>query len=166
MNCWMAGAEMNLQRHDPAACLEASDDMLARVLSPLGLDERLRLATVSKRWNRLLYSELRFPSWHAWRIPAVIRRVGSALRVLDISHVLADRDHIAKDRLPGLLSALGDGAGAELRTLNALSFTDNERTLWDYPLRDLPFFTPEQAFQLRASCPLLDASTRLAVKVR
>lgn len=44
---------------ETAARLEGIDALLLRIFSPLVLAERARLLTVSRRWQRLLLTELR-----------------------------------------------------------------------------------------------------------
>lgn len=151
--------ELALPGHAGAAArLDASDDMLMRLFSPLALVERLRLATVSKRWRRLLQSELHFPTWHNWRAPAVARRAGSALRVLDIS-TFCICDNSSK-LIEGLVAVLGGAAGTALHTLIAWDDAGESNPMWGPPS-----FSPEQALQLSASCPRLDSSTRVAMRV-
>lgn len=66
-----------------AARLEASDDILMATFDSFSLVERVRLATVSRRWQRLLCGELRFPAWLMWRMPAIVERAKDDLRVFD-----------------------------------------------------------------------------------
>lgn len=142
------------QRVVAARRLEESDDVLLRVLASLSLEERLRLTPVSKRWQRLLMTELRFPAWHVWRAPAVVRRVGNALRVL---HVCATEVRTLDEVHRVLIS----GGGAELRTL--VTWDDGEDRTRAEPFANIAFFTSDEALQLRAACPRLGAATRLAV---
>lgn len=157
-----------------AVLVESSDDLLLKVMSIFELEERLRLTTVSKRWHRLLLADLRFPSWHIWRAPSLVRRVGSGVRVLDVSGIA---DYCLrfeqKENPPILLSALlrvlSGGAGAELRTLVSWAPADwndggNDRGTERIAGLLAVSLTLDQAVQLRAACPHLDSSSRLAVR--
>lgn len=142
------------KQHLAAACVDASDDLLLCVFAPLSLVERLRLATVSKRWLRLLLAHLRIPREHAWRAVSVVQRAGDSLRSLSLESLAETPDW--ESTLAGILRALPAGGGTNLSTCVIWEPTDT--VLVD----DIPFLSPGQAKQLRASCPRLDASTRLA----
>lgn len=142
-----------------AARLESSADVLACVFAFLPLEEKLRLATVSRRWLRLLLVDLHYHRLHAWRAPPAVRRAGDALRSLHLEELGRSPDW--RSTLEGILRALSESsAGAQLRTL----------VLWepaDSGLRFLlPSLTPTQAQELRAGCPRLDASSRLILDAK
>lgn len=142
-----------------AARLEASDDVLLVIFARLSVEERLRFACVSRRWQRLVQAELCFPRYLLWRATAIVRRAGHALRMLDVS---SGRGEDGQKLLDKILPALVDGAGAELRTLVAwVAQGDSEPT---DPLNGLPLLSSKEALRLLASCPHLDVSTRLSVR--
>lgn len=72
-----------------SACrLEACDDLLLRIFRTFSVIGRLRLAGVSKRWQRLLLAELVFKEIDVEivsRAPQIIRWAGDALIRLDFS---------------------------------------------------------------------------------
>lgn len=135
-------------RRGAAARLEASDDLILRVMSLFRLDERLRLASVSKRWQMLVLFELCIPSWHFWRAPAILRRAAGFLRVCRI-------DTQYEDAAAELVRALC-ASGATLHTLVLWGPVDSVGDRGGVTL------SAEQALQISASCAHLDASTRLA----
>lgn len=148
------------KQRNTGSSLEDSDDVLLIVFAQFSLEERLRLIRVSKRWQRLLQAELRFPRWLLWRAPAIVRRAGAALRVLDITPTAGD---VVRQALPRLVQALSCGAGAELRTLVLWDLDPADGECQADPLGHLALLSPEQALEVRASCPRLECSTRLAV---
>lgn len=152
--------EPSAKHRAAAALVEASDHALLLVFSSFTLEQRLCFATVSRRWQQLLLSELRFPSWLIWRLPTVLQRAGSALRVLDVSVVRADNLE-EPGALAELVQSLSGTAGAELRTLIVCDGTVGSLSRFVAQRREV--LSPKQALQLIASCPRLDASTRLAV---
>lgn len=126
------------------------------IFASLSLVERLRLITVSKRWLRLLLVDLRVVlTEHLWRAPTVVRRAGDALRTLHVpglgnAYTLFEK----RTTLEDLVQALEGVAGAQLRTLVTWEPTDDA---------DAVFFSAAQAMRLAAACPLLGASSRVAL---
>lgn len=136
-----------------AARVEGVDELLLSVLRPLRLVERLRLATVCKRWQRMCARELCVPSRHLWRTQTLLRRAAGLRRLEVTGHEESSGDH----QFAFLCDAIRGTVGAQLREL----------VMWDYEgvrndkeakLARLSLFEAEQ---LRASCPNLDGGCRL-----
>lgn len=135
------------QRRDAAARFEASDDLVLRALSPLTLEERLRLATVSKRWQRIVYAELYIKPWNVWRAKTILRRAAGSLRFCRV-------DVFRSGNTDELVQALC-ASGAALRTLVMSGQAEHEAGCCGIRV------SAEQALQISASCPHLNPSTRL-----
>lgn len=132
--------------------LEGIDALLLLVFAPLGLVERARLLTVSKRWQRLLLTELRAGETAPQHLLPLIVRAGSALRALDVSSTR----YLFIDEL---LRALSGPAGSELREL--VAFVPRGDVGEQPKHRTCFILNPDMAERLRAACPRLDDSSRL-----
>lgn len=144
-----------------AARLEACDDTLTCVFASLSLVERLRLLTVSKRWLRLLLVDVRFPSEHVWRAPAVLKRAGNALRSLQLAGV-GDVYSIytGQSEFREILRALSACPESQLGML----VTWEPRLDAEHWQKEQPALSKEEAMQLAASCPRLGERTCLCLR--
>lgn len=138
-----------------AVRLEASDDILLKIFSSLTLKEKLQLESTSKRWRRLLLSELRVPRAAAGSVRALCSRAASSLVSLDMSRAGED----CETNLQRLVDVLSGEAGRNLRGL-VMYHVCNDRVGHE------PSLSLEQALQLAAACPRLEADkTRLRLSV-
>lgn len=141
-------------RQGSAGRLEASDDLLLRIFRGFTVVERLRLAAVSKRWQRLLLAELVFKEVDkdiTRRLQQIIRWAGDALTRLDISalecEVIRWREIILQlcDHCPNL----------------------KELVMWAEDKAPPPQIVwgvdPEMARRLAAQCPLLEETSRVVI---
>lgn len=142
-----------------ASELEASDDLMLRILSHLTVPERLGLAAVSKRWCFLVnsFSELRFS---AGQEPHVIRacvRARAMLTRLDLTGLGADVDFVE-----ALHDAFRQGdLGRHLRQLVVWDDATTETAVGEKAV-GLTFRLQVVRDICKAS-PLLDEGTRLRV---
>lgn len=143
--------------------VEASDDILLSVFAhaQLSLAERLRLGlATSKRWWRLLLSELHLSRLDAWHLRELLQRVGPShvVRCIDVSSLQELHSDSWDAQITALFSSLRGRPGEALQELKLWSTSD-----FSAGTRRVHSISSEELAILNATCPNLRAGTRLAV---
>lgn len=140
-------------RLDGARRLEACDDLLLRIFRCLSLPEKAPLALASKRWQRLVLSEVtvKEEGLAARRLVEVIKWAGQSLQSLDVSHPNV-APYVLFDEVA---AALSDHC-PNVRTVVFWSAESAEH---------LPSsgMCTTKTLQLARACPLLDESCRIVI---
>lgn len=145
-------ASTSRARQEAAASrLEASDDILMRIMRLLTTRQRIRVSSVSKRWLRLAVTELSFHDHdNVYCAIKHVKRAAPHLVKLDVSE--ARRDPASYVR------ALAGPREGSCPLRQFISWSAGE----GIGGRDSCWLFPEDSKLLRNACPLLDEATRLA----